>query len=232
MKRISALATMCLFLLTLGCAGTGVKAGDNLCTTAFQKTDDSVCGHEALGKINTYEACPIQGPGAKAPTDICVGGCPTPPPPPPPTPPCPTCPTCPPPVVCPVCPVCKIFPDIPDMNVYFDTNKSDIHTVNDAKPNNNEATLDKVADTLKGKDNGWLGIVIASRCDVRGSVELNRKLGDRRATSVKDYLEKRGVSASRIKIINTGKEDPICGETTKECLQINRSAAIYWFKAN
>ncbi len=116
------------------------------------------------------------------------------------------------------------------MNIYFDTNKYDLVTTGDAKPNENTATLDKIVDSLKNPDDEMLGVFIASRCDERGSIELNHKLGENRAMSVRKYLMDKGISENRIKIINSGKESPLCPEKTRECYQINRSAAIYWFK--
>ena len=52
--------------------------------------------------------------------------------------------------------------------------------------------------------------------------EYNQALGQRRATSAKKYLTDMGISAKRISLISYGKEKPVCGESTEECMQKNR----------
>ncbi len=50
---------------------------------------------------------------------------------------------------------------------------------------------------------------VDGNCDERGTREYNFALGARRASSVKDYLVGRGVSAARIETLSNGKEKPI-----------------------
>ncbi len=50
--------------------------------------------------------------------------------------------------------------------------------------------------------------VIEGHCDERGTREFNLALGERRATSVKNYLINLGVNPGRITIISYGKEHP------------------------
>lgn len=51
-------------------------------------------------------------------------------------------------------------------------------------------------------------VTIEGHADERGTREYNLALGDRRATSVRDYLVSLGVSANRISTISYGKEMP------------------------
>ena len=78
-------------------------------------------------------------------------------------------------------------PTCPD--AYFDYDKSDIRE--DAR-----ATLTKNADALKAilADFPNAAIVMEGHCDERGSAEYNLGLGDRRATSAKEFLVQLGVA--------------------------------------
>jgi len=59
------------------------------------------------------------------------------------------------------------------------------------------------------RSNSDVKVLVEGRCDERGTREYNLALGERRATAVKNYLVKRGVSADRIKTISYGKERPV-----------------------
>jgi peptidoglycan-associated lipoprotein len=65
-------------------------------------------------------------------------------------------------------------------------------------------------------------IVIEGHCDERGSAEYNLGLGDRRATSAREYLGQLGVPAERLTIVSYGKEQPQCHESIESCWQRNR----------
>jgi len=58
--------------------------------------------------------------------------------------------------------------------------------------------------TKNGKDR----LMLEGHSDDRGSVELNRALGLKRAVATKDYLVGHGMEASRIGIVTYGKERP------------------------
>ena len=98
-------------------------------------------------------------------------------------------------------------------DVYFDYDKSDVRE--DAR-----ATLQRNADALKAlfKDFPTAIIVVEGHCDERGSAEYNLGLGDRRATSAKEFLVQLGVPADRLKTISYGKERPQCTEANEELL--------------
>jgi peptidoglycan-associated lipoprotein len=104
-------------------------------------------------------------------------------------------------------------------DAYFDYDKSDIRE--DAR-----ATLTHDADVLKQllTDNPGFNVTIEGHCDERGSAEYNLGLGDRRATSAKEFLVQLGVPADRLKTISYGKERPQCTDATEDCYQKNRRA--------
>jgi peptidoglycan-associated lipoprotein len=67
-------------------------------------------------------------------------------------------------------------------------------------------------------------INVEGHCDERGSAEYNLGLGDRRASSARDFLVQLGVPADRLKTISYGKERPVCTESDESCWQKNRRA--------
>jgi len=106
-------------------------------------------------------------------------------------------------------------------DAYFDYDKSDIR--DDARQ-----ALTKDADILRrvfAADPNF-NVVIEGHCDERGSAEYNLGLGDRRATSAKDFLVGLGLPENRIRIISYGKERPVCTDTSEDCYQRNRRAHL------
>ena len=65
---------------------------------------------------------------------------------------------------------------------------------------------------------------VEGHCDERGSAEYNLGLGDRRASSARDFLVQLGVPANRLMTISYGKERPVCTESDDSCWQRNRRA--------
>jgi peptidoglycan-associated lipoprotein len=104
-------------------------------------------------------------------------------------------------------------------DVYFDYDKSEIRE-------DSRATLHRDADALKAlfKDFPTAIINLEGHCDERGSAEYNLGLGDRRATSVKEFLVQIGVPAERLRTISYGKERQQCTESSEDCWQKNRRA--------
>jgi peptidoglycan-associated lipoprotein len=84
------------------------------------------------------------------------------------------------------------------------------------------------ADALKRIFNDFPSAVInvEGHCDERGSAEYNLGLGDRRATSAKDFLVQLGVPAAKLRTISYGKERPQCTEADEACYQKNRRAHL------
>jgi peptidoglycan-associated lipoprotein len=102
-------------------------------------------------------------------------------------------------------------------DAYFDYDKSDLR--DDARQ-----ALTRDADLLKrifAADPSFT-VVVEGYCDERGSAEYNLGLGDRRATSAKDFLVQLGVPADKVTSISYGKDRPVCTDATEECYQRNR----------
>jgi peptidoglycan-associated lipoprotein len=104
-------------------------------------------------------------------------------------------------------------------DVLFDYDSNNIR--DDAR-----AALTSDADALKRifADFPNASVNVEGHCDERGSAEYNLGLGDRRATSARDFLQQLGVSADRLKTISYGKERPVCTESDEGCWQRNRRA--------
>ena len=107
------------------------------------------------------------------------------------------------------------FEDVQLEDIYFDFDRFALRE--DAR-----AKLDENADQLKHLE-GW-SLVIEGHCDERGTEAYNLVLGERRASTVKDYLGELGVSVADIKIVSYGKERPFCTEHNDECWRSNRRA--------
>lgn len=82
------------------------------------------------------------------------------------------------------------------------------------------ATLETNARLLKSKNS--LKVLIEGHCDERGTLAYNLVLGERRAQSVKRYLQELGAPASQIQSVSYGKERPFCREHREACWQQNR----------
>jgi len=104
-------------------------------------------------------------------------------------------------------------------DIFFDYDKSEVNE-------SARATLQRNGDALKAILGDFPSAVISieGHCDERGSAEYNLGLGDRRATSVREFLTQIGVPADRLKTISYGKEKPFCTEGTEDCWQKNRRA--------
>jgi peptidoglycan-associated lipoprotein len=69
------------------------------------------------------------------------------------------------------------------------------------------------------------GIIVEGYCDERGTSAYNLVLGERRARSVKSYLEALGAKYD-VKVVSFGKEKSICSEQNEACWQKNRRAHL------
>ena len=88
-----------------------------------------------------------------------------------------------------------------------------------------QATLKKQAKWLKA--NPSVAIAVEGHADERGTREYNLALGDRRASSVKDYLMSQGISSNRISTISYGKERPVkSGSNDTAWAQNRRSVSV------
>ena len=102
-------------------------------------------------------------------------------------------------------------------NVLFDTAKETL------KPGA-DLILDRLAKFLQGSPG--TKIIVEGHTDSRGSDEYNQELSRRRAQSVTEGLESRGVSADRIQPVGRGKRYPVASNDTPEGRQQNRRVEI------
>jgi peptidoglycan-associated lipoprotein len=105
--------------------------------------------------------------------------------------------------------------------IYFDFDKYNV------KPEF-RATLNKIADWMK-KNDGY-SLRIEGNCDERGTAEYNLALGEKRATSAKDYLVKLGIAKGKINVISYGKEKPVDPGHSEEAWSKNRNDHFVVYK--
>jgi peptidoglycan-associated lipoprotein len=101
--------------------------------------------------------------------------------------------------------------------IYFDYDKSDLRADAMRAAMSNAELLKRIF----AQDSGFT-VLIEGNCDERGSAEYNLGLGDRRATSLKDFYVMQGLPGDRIKTISYGKEKPVCTDANEACYQKNR----------
>ena len=102
-------------------------------------------------------------------------------------------------------------------DVFFDYDRYDVR-------DDTTAILQKNAQALRAILADFPNAVISleGHCDERGSAEYNLGLGDRRASSVKDFLTAAGLSDGKLQPVSYGKERPQCTEDNEACYQKNR----------
>ncbi len=101
-------------------------------------------------------------------------------------------------------------------DVFFDYDKSDV------RPGVDSQNVQADAQFLAAHPN--LKFTIEGHCDERGSTDYNLTLGNERANSVAQALQKAGVPAAQMRVVTFGKEKPFCSEHTEDCWQQNRRA--------
>jgi peptidoglycan-associated lipoprotein len=104
---------------------------------------------------------------------------------------------------------------VPSDRVFFDFDSF-------ALDDQDRTTLDAQAAWLTR--NSGVRVTIEGHADERGTREYNLALGDRRANAARDYLESRGIAASRMQTISWGKERPANPASTEEAYAENRRA--------
>jgi peptidoglycan-associated lipoprotein len=87
-----------------------------------------------------------------------------------------------------------------------------------------QTELDNFAKCLK-KNTGWK-VTIEGHADERGSTEYNLSLGEKRARSVKEYLERLGVGKGRLKMVSYGEERPLDSRSNEAAWAQNRRAEL------
>lgn len=84
------------------------------------------------------------------------------------------------------------------------------------------ATLEQQAALLR--KHPATDIIIQGHCDERGTREYNLALGERRASSAKDYLVALGISPARIQTVSYGEERPAAIGSNESAFAQNRRA--------
>lgn len=97
--------------------------------------------------------------------------------------------------------------------IFFDYDKSDLSP--EAR-----ATVEALAVWMSSYPATTIGI--EGHCDERGTREYNLALGERRASSVHDYLVALGVAPNRLSTISYGKERPAVLGSNEESWAQNR----------
>jgi peptidoglycan-associated lipoprotein len=101
----------------------------------------------------------------------------------------------------------------PLMDVLFDFDKSNLLS-------QAQATLQRNAEWLRAHPT--TKVTVEGYADPRGTNEYNLDLGERRAVSVRDFMLKAGIAASRMTSTTKGRTQQFCPEPTEPCFAQNR----------
>ena len=85
--------------------------------------------------------------------------------------------------------------------------------------------LNEFATQLK-TDNKGVYLEIQGHTDSSGPDDLNYSLGERRAESVRRYLNKQGIALNRMSTISYGEEEPVAKNTTRTGRSQNRRVVV------
>ena len=106
-------------------------------------------------------------------------------------------------------------------DVHFAFDKSDIAPAEAVKLDRAATAIDGLTKTYPG-----LKVDVSGHTDWVGTDGYNQGLSERRANSVKSYLVRKGVSASRINTFAFGESKPIATNETAEGRAMNRRAEV------
>ena len=102
--------------------------------------------------------------------------------------------------------------------VFFDYDRSDIQA-------EAQTLLDQVSVWMQTYPS--VTLTIEGHCDERGTREYNLALGERRASSVNDYLVALGIEPGRLSTISFGKERPaVLGSNESSWAQNRRGVLV------
>ena len=102
--------------------------------------------------------------------------------------------------------------------IFFALNSSELN-------NDSKEVLLRQAEWIKSHSDA--NLLIEGHCDIRGTVEYNIGLGERRADMVKRFFVANGVDSSRLEVISYGKERPAAvGEGEEVHRQNRRSVTV------
>jgi len=98
-------------------------------------------------------------------------------------------------------------------DAFFDTDRFDLTPAAREAMANNAAWLQK---------HSTISILVEGHCDERNTREYNLALGERRASTVRDYLVFLGIARQRIQIISYGEERPFAIGSGDSVWKLNR----------
>jgi peptidoglycan-associated lipoprotein len=98
--------------------------------------------------------------------------------------------------------------------VSFDTNRSGLSPAA-------RGTLTRFADRLKGSARK-VSVAIEGHGDLRGSIDGNRALGEKRALEVRRFLLEQGIPAERMSVVSWGEERPMAAGASADANSANR----------
>ena len=111
--------------------------------------------------------------------------------------------------------------EIARKTIYFDTNN---YTLNEEK---NDLLKKEILPLIKSNDK--ITIIVEGHCDERGSNLYNKKLGKKRAGSIKKFLIKSGFKSSKISVVSYGENKPADLGHDENAWSKNRRAEIVLF---
>ncbi len=103
--------------------------------------------------------------------------------------------------------------------IYFDTGKATIQARSHALLDDTVGVLQEYPEIVK--------LRIEGHTDSRGSDSFNKDLSERRAASVRAYLEGKGIAAERLSSIGYGEERPLDEAKTSEAYAKNRRVDFF-----
>ena len=98
-------------------------------------------------------------------------------------------------------------------DAFFDTDRFDLTPAARESMAKNAAWLQK---------HPTISILVEGHCDERNTREYNLALGERRASTVRDYLAFLGIAPQRIQIISYGEERPFAVGSGESVWKLNR----------
>ena len=111
--------------------------------------------------------------------------------------------------------------EIARKTIYFDTNN---YTLNEEK---NDLLKKEILPLIKSNEK--VTIIVEGHCDERGSNLYNKKLGKKRAESIKKFLVKSGFKSSKISVVSYGENKPVDLGHDENAWSKNRRGEIVLF---
>ena len=105
--------------------------------------------------------------------------------------------------------------------IYFDTNN---FVLNEEK---NDLLKKEILPLIKSNEK--ITIIVEGHCDERGSNLYNKKLGKKRAESIKKFLVKSGFKSSKISVVTYGENKPVDLGHDENAWSKNRRGEIVLF---